>query len=369
MHKINLYFWQNCVSPHQLPYIKELYKDTRVDKVFLIVPILELLERKAMGWTSNLSNDGVELIFSPGKDQIEKLFADNQEDSVHFFSGIRADKFVFGCFKQSLSFNIKRGIITEPPFDYKKPLFLHRIRFLLFDYKYISKIDYVFGMGDQAVDYYKFWSKKWKVFLFGYCVDIDSNKKSNNQHDVLRFLYIGSLIKRKNVDLLLRGILNNTNNSEFTLDIIGDGPERDSLIKYIHQNKLSTWITLLGKLSMSEIHQKLADYDVLILPSIHDGWGAVVNEGLHNGLYIILSDHCGAKTLIENSDRGIIFKSKNLVSLSVAINSCIQNADLIKSGKQERILWSQRLDGIEFAKYLVDCIDTMNPIIPPWKKK
>lgn len=365
---MKLFFWQNCISPHQLPYIKELYKDVRVSKVFLIVPVSELLERKVMGWTSNLSCDGVEIIISPEREQIEKLFADNEDDSVNFFSGIRADKFVFKCFKISLSYNVKRGLITEPPFVFHKPLFLHKFRFLLFDYKYISRFDYVFGMGTNAVLYYKSWSKHWKVFLFGYCLDLQTNY-SLNQHDKsFRFLYVGSLIKRKDVALLLKSIRDTSNSSIFTLDIIGDGPEHISLQKYVDRNELNDRITFIGKLPMTEIHERLSDYDVLVLPSMHDGWGAVINEGLQSGLFIVSSDNCGAKTLIENSDRGIIFKNRKLKSLSAALQNCIDYSDDIKAGRTERIFWSNKISGESLAQYMIDCLTLDNEVLPPWKK-
>lgn len=367
MDKISLYFWQNCISPHQLPYIKELHKDNRIHKVYLIAPIYISPERKLMGWANNNNNEGVEIVISPNKYEVEKLFQNNQQNSVHLFTGIRADKTVYEYFKISLCFNVKRGIITEPPFNYKTPLLLHKIRFLLFDYKYISKIDYVFGMGEKAVNYYKLLSKRWQVFLFGYCVDIEKKILLNNQHNDLRFLYVGSLIKRKNVFLLLKAIRNNVVNANFTLDIIGDGSESVKLLNYVDKHSLNSCISFLGKFSMDEIHQKNLEYDVLILPSIHDGWGAVINEGLQSGLFVISSDNCGANTLIEGSNRGIIFKNRSLKSLSNALNDCIINSAEIKLGKKDRILWSEKISGKSLARYMVDCLCEIESVLPPWK--
>lgn len=50
---------------------------------------------------------------------------------------------------------------------------------------------------------------------------------------------------------------------------------------------------------MNEIPHIMENHDILILPSLHDGWGAVVNEAITMGLYIITSDKCGAKALIK----------------------------------------------------------------------
>ena len=264
--------------------------------------------------------------------------------------------------------NVKRGLITESPFVFKARLLFHKLRFLLYDYKYVAKIDYVFAMGNMAKEYYDFWSKKWDVFLFAYCVDVKSNNLPVLQSNKMRFVYVGSLIKRKNVSLLLKSISHLSSDCNYHLDIIGNGEEHSNLLDFVNKNNLIEHVTFRGTLSMSDIHAKLNNYDVLILPSIHDGWGAVINEGLHSGLYIVSSDKCGASTLIENSNRGIIFKNKDLNSLVQALNYCINNSKEIKSGRNERLGWSKKINGKAISKYMIDCLQSNTIVIPPWKK-
>lgn len=368
MEKIILFFWQNCVSPHQLPYIKELYQDSRIDKVYLIAPVWNRVEREKMGWLIDSEVDNVEIIIAPDEKKIDSLFSQNPNNSIHFFSGIRADKFVFDCFKISLNYEIKRGLITEPPFDYKKPLLFHKIRFLFFDYKYIPKINFVFAMGNKAAHYFNSWSKNWKVVLFGYCVESPSLQVFSEEGDKFRFVYVGSLIKLKNVILLLKSIanINAQGDMNFSLDLIGDGPEYKSLSKYVDNRGLNNKISFLGKLSMKEVRNRLSKYDVLILPSIRDGWGAVINEGLQSGLFIISSDNCGAKTLVENSSRGIVFKNRDLKSLTNALHYCIENIEQIRANKDIRIKWSEKISGKSIARYMVDCLFEDKSPTPPW---
>ena len=44
-----LIFFQNCLSPHQIPYIRECAKDERVDKVYFVMPRIDYDERSDMG--------------------------------------------------------------------------------------------------------------------------------------------------------------------------------------------------------------------------------------------------------------------------------------------------------------------------------
>jgi len=364
---MNLYFWQNCVSPHQLPYIKELYGDSRVEKVYIISPVWNLSGRAKMGWSENGKSENVEFIIAPDDIKIINLLSQSPKNSVHLFSGIRADEFVFKCFRISLRYTLKRGLITEPPFDYKKPLLLHYIRFWAFDYKYISKINYVFAISRKAFNYYSTWSQRWKIFPFCYAVETKGEIYKKIKTDTIRFLYVGSLIKLKNVMLLLMAFKQIQARNKLRLMIIGDGNEKKKLIQYTENNNLVNKVEFWGNQPMSVVHGKMPDYDVLVLPSMRDGWGAVVNEGLQSGLFVITSSNCGAKELIENSKRGLVFKNNNLASLTNSLNYCIKNIEQIRSERNERIKWTENIKGAAIAKYLVDCLCEDNDPNPPWQ--
>ena len=50
---MNLIFFQNCLSPHQIPYIRECVKDKRVEKVYFVMPRIDYGERAEMGWKND----------------------------------------------------------------------------------------------------------------------------------------------------------------------------------------------------------------------------------------------------------------------------------------------------------------------------
>ena len=58
---MNLLFFQNIVSPHQMPYIEHLPKREGVDDVVVLVPEVNLGERDALGWDARrwLKTEGV----------------------------------------------------------------------------------------------------------------------------------------------------------------------------------------------------------------------------------------------------------------------------------------------------------------------
>lgn len=348
---MKLLFFQNCVSPHQIPYIRELVNSFTIEEVVLIVPRYDSDERRKMGWRGKvlLENAGIHFVFSPHDDEVKKLL-ECSKSSCCLFSGIRADRDVFRWLKLSLNYSVKRYIITEAPFVYRKPLWMHYIRFYLQDYKYVSKIDGIFAIGDDAERYYKKISQKWKVFPFQYVTE-DVQRTQSVPQGSLKLLFVGNLCKRKNVQIVIRA-LKGIDSVEFT--VIGDGIERKNLERLSQKMKIE--VNFLGTKEMKAISHIMQSYDVLVLPSLYDGWGAVVNEAMGLGLYVIVSDRCGAKQLIDNESVGLIVKSNSVLSVKKALIYCVENLEVIRCNSKKNIKYFEQNRAKNIAKYFVDCI-------------
>lgn len=359
---INLFFFQNCLSPHQLPYIKELKKTDDIENIWIIVPQLNESFRTQMGWDtcSYCKLQNLNIIIDPDKSQIIDLLEQYQGINTWcLFSGISSFPMVNLYFKISLKYNLHRGIITEPPFIYKHPLWLHAIRFAINDWKYIHYIDKIFLMGDNYLSYYQFWSKKWDVVPFMYCTEWKNRESPITTNDKLRILYVGSLIRRKNVKLLLRAIqsLSKEEQEKLEIGIIGNGKELENLKFITHSPTYCAQTQFYGVLPMEKVSQVMEQYDILCLPSLYDGWGAVINEALTLGLYALCTDRCGAKYLIEKSQFlcGKIFHSNNINDLQKALLDCLNNKEQIKNKIKERINWARNhIHGEIVAQYFIN---------------
>lgn len=348
---MNLLFFQNCISPHQLPYIKELMNDKEINNIFLIVPRYDYNERKKLGWDSNelIKGSKIQLIYKPSTTTIKNIINLNN-NTYCFFSGIRADKDIFSWFKISFNYNVKRYIITEPPYTFKIPLWMHYIRFFIQDYKFIKYINGIFAIGEDAVKYYKSISKKWDVFPFQYVTEHNTRIK-DLPTGKLKLLFVGSLCKRKNVKIVIEA-LKGLNNVEFT--IIGNGEEKYTLEALANRNSIS--VSFLGTKNMKEIPTIMQEYDILILPSLHDGWGAVVNEAMDLGLYVIVSDKCGAKTMVTKGENGDIFTSNNIISLKKCLLHAINNKERIRNDVYRRINSFNKYRSKSAAEYFKQCL-------------
>lgn len=106
-------------------------------------------------------------------------------------------------------------------------------------------------------------------------------------------LYVGQLIERKGVDLLLESAARVQNKGyAFTLVLVGDGPEKERL----ERKALTLGLRDLHFLPSRKPEEMPAVYrsaDALIFPTLEDVWGLVVNEALRSGIPVTSSIYAG----------------------------------------------------------------------------
>lgn len=209
---MRLVFWQNCLSPHQLPYIVKLMDDNRVDSVVVATGTDVISRRKRMGW--NMTNfSGLEccdVYVTPNSDIVERLLHERVEDSVHLFGGIRGDAFVYDAFKRSLKVEGMHSVdVSERPSTFAfgrakgKPLWLHWLKWKIMDTCNMRHIERVFAMGERAVAFFRSLNSKWTVYPFGYCTESQVCTDGFTVTGCPRIVFVGSLSRRKSVGILL----------------------------------------------------------------------------------------------------------------------------------------------------------------------
>lgn len=118
------------------------------------------------------------------------------------------------------------------------------------------------------------------------------------------FLYVGRLVKIKNIQSLIRAFshLEQTKN---ILIVVGDGPEEERLKALALERSANVVFT--GRLTGNQLDVWYTLADALVLPSIVEPFGAVTNEALMGGCYGIVSKTAGSKCLISDGVNGFVF--------------------------------------------------------------
>jgi len=162
----------------------------------------------------------------------------------------------------------------------------------------------IWGIGKFAVDGYReeFGAERF-YFNLPYFSDLERFDVSVRDEKRERtFLFSGSLIERKGVDLLAAAFVRLAQEvPQVRLKIVGEGELRDSLARTLQT--VSERVELIGFKDWSELPSEYAAADVLCVPSRYDGWGLVVPEGLASGLPVIGTNRMGAALEFVESGR------------------------------------------------------------------
>lgn len=161
---------------------------------------------------------------------------------------------------------------------------------------------------------------------------VDINKFSSKENDSFKkefkltdkpiVMFVGNLIKRKNVDSLLEA--KKIANSDYYLVIVGDGPLSKKLQKKVEEDNIRD-VIFTG--SRDDVENIIPSCDVLILPSFSESFGLVLIEALACGKPVIGSD-VGGITEIINENVGLLVNPKKVSSIAKAVDKIINDDDL-----------------------------------------
>ena len=107
---------------------------------------------------------------------------------------------------------------------------------------------------------------------------------------------------------------------EYSLNIIGEGPDKIKLESMSEPN-----INFVGSVENKELSQYFLQNNFLILPSLSETWGLVVEESFYNGMPVIVSKNCGSVDLVINEFNGYVFNPNNTFDLENIIKGINDN--------------------------------------------
>ena len=156
----------------------------------------------------------------------------------------------------------------------------------------------------------------------------DSSKNVIINDNSIKFVSVGRLVYQKGYDRLLPIIKRLIDEGyKISLTILGEGSDRKNLEKYIDNNKLNNYVSLLG--FANNPYSIMTQHDVFICSSLVEGFSTVVAEALILGLPVITTNCSGMKELLgENNEYGIVADNDD-ESLYIGIKQLLNNHKLI----------------------------------------
>jgi glycosyltransferase involved in cell wall biosynthesis len=167
---------------------------------------------------------------------------------------------------------------------------------------------------------------KERAFLLPNSIPKKEIIKSKKENDKIKILFVGRLVKQKNVETLIKAmkILNERDTTKLIhVDIVGDGPLKGRLISLTKKFKLSHIITFEGnKKNVDQYYQKA---DIFVLPSIWEGFGLVILEAFRARVAVISSNIEGPSELIKHGFNGLLFEPVGYDELANHIEELVKH--------------------------------------------
>jgi glycosyltransferase involved in cell wall biosynthesis len=148
-----------------------------------------------------------------------------------------------------------------------------------------------------------------------------------NFHQHLVVALIGRLHPQKGHRILLDAVENLLEIvRDFSIIFIGDGPDRSVLEEYVVKKGLSDYVEFLGR--RKDIGGILQSVDIVVMPSLAEGFPFVMLEAMAAGKPIIASDLPGIRECIRDGSTGMLIPPTNSSMLHDALLFMIRHQDL-----------------------------------------
>jgi glycosyltransferase involved in cell wall biosynthesis len=186
---------------------------------------------------------------------------------------------------------------------------------------HLSVISYFLGESILSIKLVK------EYFLTNNYIKFPSQQQSNKAASKFRILSIASLDDfTKNITGMINAIIIvKQKYPDIILEILGDGDDKDFLIKYAKdRDLLDINIKFIGTIDNHQVQKLYKNYSFFILNSNFETFSIATVEAIANGLPVIVT-RCGGPEEFVNENNGILIDRHNPQQLSKAIEYMIKN--------------------------------------------
>jgi len=193
-------------------------------------------------------------------------------------------------------------------------------------------------------------SKNVKSFFTATYSELEKYNVEKRFDDGFKIIFVGSLVSGKNplygiklVEKLLLG------GYHVTLDLYGEGVERDFLENYIQTHKLEEYIILKGNQNKEALIKAYQKSHFVILPSKSEGWPKAIAEGMFWGCIPIATKVSSVPYMLDFGKRGVLLEM-DLDKDTEQVKDLIMKQSAFLEKSQIAIEWSRNFTTDVFEK-------------------
>lgn len=215
--------------------------------------------------------------------------------------------------------------------------------------RFIPRFDACLAPGIWAREYFEHYgARRDRIFFVPHVVDANSLRAESERllarrcelrrswklrDNSIVFMFVGKFTETKRPLDFIKALCQAAKEREDIEGLmVGDGPQRAACEDFARSHGVPVAFT--GFLNQSQIVRAYACGDVLVLPSVGETWGMVVNEAMTCGRPALVSDRVGCgPDLVIGDDTGEIFPHGDVAALAAAIVNMAANPErLVEMG-------------------------------------
>ena len=196
-----------------------------------------------------------------------------------------------------------------------------------------------------------------RLFTVNLGVDVQrfSFKKQYRRDGPLRLLFVGTMTKRKGLEVLLQAVRQLPQNTA-ELTLIGPMADAADLLA-AHAGRFR----YRSFLHHEELAAHYQEADVFVFPSLLDSWAQTVVEAMACGTPAIVTENTGAKDAVRQGG-GWVLPANNVRALTDAVQFCADNRDAVETtGRQAHAIAQQYTWEIYRKKLIKSLTQTRQP--------
>ena len=156
-----------------------------------------------------------------------------------------------------------------------------------------------------------------------------------DSRDGKRLLFVGRLNAQKGADHLLYALAEMK--TPVSLDIVGDGPEREDLVMLSRDLGLGSRVRWHGQLAQTELPELYRQAAAVVVPSVDEGLGLTAVEALLCETPVVAFDSGGLRDVIQHEKTGLLVRPGDRASLAKTLDDLLSRdgygAQLGKAGR------------------------------------